>query len=162
ALAGIVEARLDAANVGDATVVAGWDGFRVRVLTADDGADATAVGNALRAAMLAPIGAGEAEGGGAGGRKAGPPAARPVGAARLPPMGAGEAEAVAAAKRKLDALAKRPMADAALLDAARCTGEPFAIPGIQNADVTPPTLEAWRRAAIGLGRVAFASAGTAK
>jgi hypothetical protein len=63
-------------------------------------------------------------------------------------------------QRRLDALAHRPMADAALLDAVRCTGEPFAVPG----DAAPPDaarIESWRRSAHVLGRVAMAAVGRA-
>ncbi len=80
--------------------------------------------------------------------------------ALLAPVAATELEHV---KKKLDALAHRPLPDPALLDATRCTGEPFGL--IRNAQ-TPPELtaielETWRRAAHGTGRVALAAVGTA-
>ena len=141
ALAGLLEARLEAAGIEDASVVAGWDGYRVRVLVGDGPigtavAPTSAVIDALRVALLAEV---------------------------LP----SDTRVLAWAQRKLDALATRPMADPALLDAARCTGEPFAVPSVPKA-ATPTRaplsageLDAWRRAAHGLGRVAFASVGPA-
>lgn len=65
--------------------------------------------------------------------------------------------ALAAVARKLDALAHRPLPDRALVDVAQCTGEAFG----EGGDTAPTAteLESWRRAAHGLGRVAFATAG---
>ncbi|HEY4014423.1 MAG TPA: hypothetical protein VGM06_13870 [Polyangiaceae bacterium] len=88
-------------------------------------------------------------------------AAKLVGAAReamLAPVTATD-EGLAAVTRALAALARHPMADRALADVARCTGQALA-----RGDEAAPTnadLEAWRRAAHGLGRVAIATAGDA-
>ena len=70
----------------------------------------------------------------------------------------GDAAALASAKKKVAALARRPLPDPALLEAMRCTGEAF---GLAKASDGPSAveLEAWRKAAHGLGRVAFATAG---
>lgn len=57
ALAGLMEARLDAAGLEDATVVAGWDGYRVRALVT--AASAPAAVNMIRTAMLTPASARE-------------------------------------------------------------------------------------------------------
>ena len=65
--------------------------------------------------------------------------------------------AMAAVKRKVEALAQRPLADRAMVDVARCTGEPFGLGG--DTSPTAQELEAWRVAAQGAGRVAFATAG---
>jgi hypothetical protein len=67
--------------------------------------------------------------------------------------------ALAGVARKVAALARRPLADRALVDAVRCTGEAYGTGG----ETAPgaPELEAWRRAAHGLGRVAIATAGNA-
>jgi hypothetical protein len=68
-------------------------------------------------------------------------------------------DTTAGAAKKLEALTHRPLLAPALLDAARCTGDPFGRPGAFH----PPTvaeLEGWRRQAHGLGRVAFAAVGT--
>ena len=67
--------------------------------------------------------------------------------------------ALRAVARKVEALARRPLPDRALMDVARCTGEAYGI-----GDETAPSaaeLEAWRRAAHGLGRIAIATAGEA-
>ena len=87
--------------------------------------------------------------------------ARLVGAAReamLAPVTAKD-PALAAVARRLDALARRPLPDRAIIDVARCTGEAFGA----GDEATPGAteLEAWRRAAHGLGRVAIATAGDA-
>ncbi|HEX8791039.1 MAG TPA: hypothetical protein VF765_08795 [Polyangiaceae bacterium] len=76
--------------------------------------------------------------------------------AMLAPVTAGE-PALEAVRRKVEALGKRPLADRALLEVARCTGEPFGL----GADPGPTAaeLESWRAAAHGLGRVAFGVAG---
>jgi hypothetical protein len=78
-------------------------------------------------------------------------------AALLTPVTATGPEMTAVA-RKLAALAQRPIADPALRVAARCTGEAFA-----SADAAPPlpasTVEAWRAASAGLGRVVFGAVG---
>jgi hypothetical protein len=81
--------------------------------------------------------------------------------ALLAPVAEAELPAV---HKKLAALDARPLRDPALLDAARCTGEPFAPPkaGASALDSPPATLErveSWRKAAHGLGRVAIALAG---
>jgi hypothetical protein len=67
--------------------------------------------------------------------------------------------ALAAVARKVDALAHRPLPDRALGDAARCTGEAYGTG--KETSPTAAELEAWRRAAHGLGRVAIATAGQA-
>jgi hypothetical protein len=76
--------------------------------------------------------------------------------AMLAPVTGGEA-ALAAVALKVAALGRRPLPDRALFDVAQCTGEAFGT----GSDPVPETgeLEGWRRAALGLGRVAFASAG---
>jgi len=89
-------------------------------------------------------------------------AARVAGAvtsAMLTPVAEGE-PALAAVSSRVAALAMRPLADRAVLDVARCTGEAYGMGG----DPAPTTaeLETWRRAAHGLGRVAFAAAGSAE
>jgi hypothetical protein len=67
---------------------------------------------------------------------------------------------VARVHKKLAALARRPMADAALVDAVRCTGEVFALPGVPVATPSAADIEGWRQAAHGLGRVVFATTGS--
>jgi hypothetical protein len=77
-------------------------------------------------------------------------------AAMLTPV-ASDDPALPAVARKAAALARRPLVDGALAALADCTGEAYGIAGD-----TPPTateLEAWRRAAHGLGRTALAVAG---
>ncbi len=67
--------------------------------------------------------------------------------------------ALAAVTRKAGALARRPLPDPALGEVVRCTGEAYATldaPPLQTTE-----LEAWRRAAHGLGRVAIATVGNA-
>jgi hypothetical protein len=67
--------------------------------------------------------------------------------------------ALSLAVRKASALARRPLPDPALASVAGCTGEAYGA-----GDPTPPQaqdLEAWRRAAHGLGRVAIAVVGNA-
>ena len=66
---------------------------------------------------------------------------------------------VVLARKKLAALANRPLLDRALLDSVRCTGEPF---GVREASAVlgARELEGFRRAAHGIGRVAFATAGS--
>lgn len=67
--------------------------------------------------------------------------------------------ALAAVTRKEAALARRPLPDSALGDVAECTGEAY---GLRDAPAPQTTeLEAWRRAAHGLGRVAIATVGNA-
>jgi len=67
--------------------------------------------------------------------------------------------ALPAVARKVAALARRPLPDPVLVDVARCTGEAY---GAGNeAAPTAGELEAWRRDAHGLGRVAVAAAGDA-
>ena len=129
ALAGAIEARLGATGVHDATVIGGWDGYRVRAFVGDEAQAANMI-DALRAAMLAPM--------------------------------ESDSTALAGATKKLAALARRPLADPALLEAVRCTGEAFA--STKTASLAPAVtgreLEAWRRAAHGLGRVALSAAGS--
>lgn len=76
--------------------------------------------------------------------------------ALLAPIAADE-PALAAVKRRAAALAQRTLADPALVDMARCTGDAFSLGagGIPSAT----ELEAWRRAAHGLGRIAIATSG---
>jgi hypothetical protein len=130
ALAAIVEARLAAAGIANASVVPGADGFRLRALT-PSGERGREVVAAIRAALLAPVGA------------TGP---------EMP-----------AVTRKLATLAQRPIPDPALYAATRCTGEPFPLPlpkdGAENAPLSAPTVETWRAAIAGLGRVVFAAVG---
>src|SRR6202023_1821847 len=55
----------------------------------------------------------------------------------------------------------RPRADRGLATFARCTGEATGTPAPTGADgPTLETVEGWRRAAAGLGRVAMATAGS--
>ena len=128
ALAGLVEGRLEASGITDASVVPGWEGYRVRVLTDEAGAPRVLL--ALRQALTTPV---EAAGPGLSG-----------------------------ARKKLAALARRPLPNPALLDAVRCTGELYGPPdGAAPAEaLAPRELEAWRRAAHGTGRVAFAAVGS--
>ncbi|WP_394849370.1 hypothetical protein LZC95_18230 [Pendulispora brunnea] len=75
--------------------------------------------------------------------------------ALLAPVTAAEMPAVV---KKLRALANKPLHDPGLAEVARCRGEPFgAIPA--PAEPTLADVEAWRRAAHGLGRVALSVAG---
>jgi len=76
--------------------------------------------------------------------------------AMLAPVAADEPALVAVARR-VAALGMRPLPDRALVDVAQCTGEAFGT----GSDAAPGAveLEQWRRAALGLGRVAFATAG---
>jgi len=76
--------------------------------------------------------------------------------AMLAPV-APEEPALSAVARKVGALGHRPLPDRALVDVARCTGEAFGTGSDAVPDVAE--LEGWRRLALGLGRVAFASAG---
>jgi hypothetical protein len=78
--------------------------------------------------------------------------------AMLTPVAPGE-PALAAVTRKVAALGSRPLPDRALVDVAECTGEAFGTGS--DAAPGPAELEGWRRAALGLGRVAFATAGDA-
>jgi hypothetical protein len=81
-----------------------------------------------------------------------------VQATMLAPVQADEA-AMAAVASRVAALAQRPLVDDALVDAARCTGEPYG-----TGRETPPSaaeVQSWLRAAHGLGRVVFATAGDA-
>ena len=131
ALAGAIEARLGAKGIHDATVIGGWDGYRVRAFVSDEAQAANMI-DALRAALLAPM--------------------------------ESDSTALAGATKKLAALAKRPLADPALLEAVRCTGEAFASVKAASPALAPTLtgreLEAWRRAAHGLGRVAMSAAGS--
>jgi hypothetical protein len=74
----------------------------------------------------------------------------------LAPVIAEEA-ALDAVGRKVSALARRPLPDRALIGVAQCTGEAFGT-GSEGAPGVAE-LERWRRTSLGLGRVAFASAG---
>ncbi len=114
-----------------ASVVPSGAGFRVRGLATTEG-DARALTQALLSVLLTPVTSND-----------------------LP-----------AAKRKLAALAKRPLSDAALTDASSCASEVVAPAGTRGAatgaDAEGPTietLESWRRAAVGLGRVTMATVG---
>ncbi|HEY1693154.1 MAG TPA: hypothetical protein VGG39_13390 [Polyangiaceae bacterium] len=79
-------------------------------------------------------------------------------AAMLEPVAEGD-PALEAIARRAAALARRPLADRALVEVAACTGEAF---GMGPESPPPATeVESWRRAAVGLGRVAFATAGGA-
>lgn len=87
-------------------------------------------------------------------------AAEAIRAAMLGPIA--EADA-ARAKKKLAALAARPMRDAALGGAVRCRGEAFGAAGRGGTEApSVAELEAWRRAAHGVARVAFATVGAAR
>jgi hypothetical protein len=77
--------------------------------------------------------------------------------AMLAPVAEGE-PALAAVSSRVAALALRPLVDRAVLDVARCTGEAYGMGG--DAPPSLAELETWRRAAHGLGRVAFATAGS--
>jgi hypothetical protein len=126
ALAAIIEDRIAAHGVADATAVGGWNGWRMRALVSSP-ADAAKLTEIARDAMLTPIASAD--------------------------------PSLAAVARKLAALAQRPMPDRALIDVARCTGEAY---GIGDEGVpTAAELEAWRRSAHGLGRVAISAAGDA-
>jgi len=77
--------------------------------------------------------------------------------AMLTPLSAHE-PALTAVARKASALASRPLANRALVEIARCTGEPYG-----QGDDPPPSvaeLESWRSASHGLGRIAIATAGS--
>ncbi len=78
--------------------------------------------------------------------------------ALLTPVAADEV-ALAAVARKATALAHRPLPDPALADMASCTGEAYGAGDAALPQVAE--LEAWRRAAHGLGRVAIATVGSA-
>jgi hypothetical protein len=80
--------------------------------------------------------------------------------ALLTPVSSAE---LAPVRKKLAALAQRPLLDPALDLAARCTGETRALTGAHREPEGPnvETLETWRQAAAGLGRVAMATAGSA-
>jgi hypothetical protein len=66
---------------------------------------------------------------------------------------------LAAARRRVDALLHRPMADTALYDATRCTGEPFSVPGDEEAPPDAAQVESWRLRAHVQSRVALAAVG---
>lgn len=71
---------------------------------------------------------------------------------------------LAPAKKKLAALASRPLRDTKLTRWARCVGSPHALPeraGKTHDDTTIAKIEEWRAASHGLGRTAFAIAGSA-
>jgi len=79
--------------------------------------------------------------------------------ALLAPVVEGGPEA-ALIEQKLAALARRPLPDAVLASVAECTGEPYAP---RRSGAAPPvaakTVEAWRVASHGLGRVALGAVG---
>jgi hypothetical protein len=133
ALAAVVESRLAGAGLAPLSVVPGAEGFRVRLLLAEKG-EAQGKVVALRNALLTPV----TEGG--------------------PEM--------ALVLQKLAALARRPLPDPMLDAAAACTGDPYAVrasaaPGTAATPLGARTLEAWRLASHGLGRVAFGAVGPA-
>lgn len=73
-----------------------------------------------------------------------------------------QAADVDGATKKLTALSARRLPGAALARWARCVGSPYLSPsrtGKVEDGVTPASLESWRKAAHGLGRVAIAVAG---
>lgn len=80
--------------------------------------------------------------------------------AMLTPMD-GDAVALASAKKRVAALAHRPLPDPALLESAKCMGDAFGIAKTTDGP-SAAELEAWRRSAHGLGRVAVATAGADK
>jgi hypothetical protein len=126
ALAALVEARLADRGIADVAAVGGWDGWRLRALTATP-AEASRIVAAVEAAMLAPVTADE--------------------------------PAMAAVSSHAASLAQRPLSDRALVDVIRCTGEAYG--ATSETMPTAADIEAWRRAAHGLGRVAFAAVGNA-
>jgi hypothetical protein len=74
-----------------------------------------------------------------------------------------EEKDLAPAKKKLAALALRPLRDAKLARWAKCVGSPYASPdraGKTHDDLASAKLEEWRVASHGLGRTAFAIAGS--
>ncbi|WP_394820551.1 hypothetical protein [Pendulispora albinea] len=78
--------------------------------------------------------------------------------ALLAPVSAQEMPAVL---RKLAALANKPLHDPALIELAKCRGEPFgAVPAPSEPSLAE--VEGWRRAAHGLGRVALSATGLAR
>ena len=106
-------------------------GLRARGLASND-AEAVALAASLRTALMTP-----------------------VTAAELPVV-----------RHKLAMLARRPLADAALQDASACEADVLAPPrmhgGSGAGEVDGPsleTVEAWRRGAMGLGRVSMATVG---
>jgi hypothetical protein len=60
---------------------------------------------------------------------------------------------LAAAGRKLAVLARHPVHDPALVEAARCSGELVSLDASDPPPLAPATLEGWRAASQGLGRV---------
>jgi len=84
----------------------------------------------------------------------GTPVIRAVRAALLTPIASSGVE-LEAVRRKLAALARRPLTDAALADAARCVDEPALPDGADATGSSLDSLERWRGAAHGLGRVVF-------
>lgn len=130
ALAALLESRL-AGQWPGASFIPSADGFRVERVVEDR--DASAAASALRAALLAP-----------------------ATAAELPLI-----------TKKLDALAHRPLpipsssspdAIGAVAEVARCEATPFAATTTEQ-NVSIATIEGWRRAAVGEGRLAFAIVG---
>ena len=145
ALAALVEARVGAA----VSVVPSRDGVRARGLAAND-AEATALTQALGTALLTPVAPAD----------------------------------MAAIRKKIAVLSRRPLADAALEEVSRCEASLYAPPGThgegsvaepepsdaakspsaepapaEGAGLEPATVEAWRKAVVGLGRVSLATIG---
>ncbi|MEO7110111.1 MAG: hypothetical protein ABI183_06710 [Polyangiaceae bacterium] len=130
ALSALLESRL-ASKWPGASFIPSADGFRIERVIDDH--DAAAAGAALRAALLAPATASE-----------------------LPLI-----------KKKLDALAHRPLpipassspdAIGAVAEVARCEATPFSA-STSEQNISAALVEAWRRAAVGEGRLAFAIVG---
>ncbi len=133
ALAALLETRL-AGHWAGSTFVPSGDGFRVEGVI--DEHDATTVAAALRTALLTP-----------------------ANAAELPLI-----------KKKLDALAHRPLpipassspdSIGAVAEVARCEATPFSAATPADPNLAIDAVEAWRRAAVGEGRLAFAIVGNA-
>ncbi len=90
----------------------------------------------------------------------GAPVLRALREALLTPIAAGAPE-LDAVQRKLATLARRPLHDPALLEAARCKDEPLSLDRPDAPAPPAATLERWRAASDGLGRVVFGVTGTA-
>lgn len=151
ALAAVTEARLAAAGLTDVSVAATWDGYRVRALLpagagggagSGGSAGAAATVRALREALVTPIGTG--------------------------PLRVSAANELLVANDKLAALARRPLHERGLEELARCTLAPFSLDSLDAVDARAPTapltvetLEGWRAAIHGLGRVVLGATGAA-
>jgi hypothetical protein len=134
ALGALVEARLSAAGVEDYRVVPSAEGFRVRALLPRNGSEVSTGKVRELAATLRD--------------------------ALLTPL-AKDGPEMNTVSRKLEALARRPLPDPLLYAVAECTGEPFATRASgSEPPLTSGTVDAWRIASHGLGRVAFAAVGT--